>query len=76
MKTFAGMTYLAPDLKGRLPLSARALTSWQRLNNAAEGGPVPVEGIALIAESMLLKGKWPAAVVCMLSYDCFLREMD
>eukprot|EP00972_Heterocapsa_arctica_P005048 748643-Heterocapsa_arctica.AAC.1 len=64
-KTFAGLMHLAPELKTRLPLSARALTSWQRLNNAAEGGPVPEEGIALIMQEMLRVGRFASAVICL-----------
>ena len=63
--TFAGLTHLAPKLKSHLPRSARALTSWQRLHNAAEGGPVPEEGIALIVQSMLRHGRWPSAIVAL-----------
>ena len=75
-KTFAGLTHLAPELKSHLPRSARALTSWQRLHNAAEGGPVPEEGIALIIQSLLRHGRWPSAIVALASYDGFMREAD
>ena len=61
-KTYSGLTHLAPELKNHLPRAARALMSWQRLDNPAEGGPVPEEVIGLLAYHLFKHKKfflWP-----------------
>lgn len=75
-QTFAGLTNIAPELRDRLPRSARALLAWSRLSNPEEGGPVPEELIAMIIELFARRGLWWHALVTYTAYDSFLRESD
>ena len=53
---FFGLLCLAPELKGKLPLSARSLKSWAKLAVSVEGGPVPEEMIFLTAIELFRGG--------------------
>ena len=75
-KAFSGMMHLAPELRDKLPRAARALIAWQRLDNPAEGGPVPEEVLALLAEQLFKEQKFYHGLVVLLAYDAFLRESD
>lgn len=73
LNTFSGLMHLAPELKDKLPRSSRALVAWQRLDNPAEGGPVPETALGLIIETMARRCRWIEITVVLLSYDAFLR---
>ena len=75
-KTYSGMTHLAPKLRDKLPRAARALISWQRLDNPAEGGPVPEEVLALLALYLFKQHKWDHGIIVLLSYEACLRKID
>ena len=75
-KTYSGLTHLVPELRDNLPRAARALNSWQRLANPAEGGPVPQAALGLIIKHFLEVGDFTSAYVVLLSYDGVLRESD
>ena len=75
-KLYSGLVHLDPDLRNHLPCAARALIGWSRLDNAAEGGPIPLEAIGLLIDWMLKHKMFMEAFVTLLAYDAFLRESD
>jgi hypothetical protein len=74
--TYSGITYLAPELKDHLPLSARSLHSWSKLQNATEGGPLPTEALGLVIRELAEAEKWWSVIIIVWSFDCYLRESD
>ena len=75
-KLYSGFCHLSPEFRDRLPRAARALIGWQRLSNAAEGGPLPREALGLIMKYFLNNNQALPALVVLLSFDAYLRESD
>ena len=73
---FFGLLCLAPELKGRLPLSARSLKAWGKLAISCEGGPLPEEIVYLIAVEMIRKGFLYQGAWVLCQYDVYGREQD
>ena len=73
-QTYAGLTNIAPELRGHLSPSARALLAWSRFSNLEEGGPVPEEFIAMVIELFARRGLWWHALITYTAYDSFLHE--
>ena len=73
---FFGLLCLAPELKGRLPLSARSLKAWGKLAISCEGGPLPEEIVYLIAVEMVRKGFLYQGAWVLCQYDVYGREQD
>jgi hypothetical protein len=71
-----GYLCLAPQLKGRMPLSARSLKSWTKLTISSEGGPLAEEAIWLIAVCMISHGWVEAGLWTIIQYDIYGREQD
>ena len=55
---YSGITASFPELKDRLPIAARSLMAWQRLDVPGEGGPIPLPAILLIVAAFLEQGSW------------------
>ena len=71
-----GVLLLCPELRGKLPLAARALQSWGRLSTVPEGSPACEEAVMLVAEHMLRQGLIFPAIWTLAQYDLFAREQD
>lgn len=73
---YSGLTALFPEMRGRLPRSARSLMAWQRLHVEREGGPIPLEAIVVVAAEMVAAGESGAALATLMAEDGYLRESD
>lgn len=74
---FSGLMHFYPNWRGHMPLSTRALKSWHRLVGVgAEGGPMSAEAVAVLALELARAGHPIAAIVVLLSDDCYLRGQD
>lgn len=76
VQDLSGLTHLDPELRDRLPRSARALMAWQRLDNPAEGSPDREAAFGLLLAAMVGRRRWAEIAVMRVSYDTFLRESD
>jgi len=72
-KLVHGIRYLWPDKASGLPLSVRSLLGWHRIHIHGEGGPMPKEVIACIAEWMREHDQSEEALLVELAFDCYLR---
>ena len=73
---YSGVTAAFPEFKGQLPLAARSLIAWQRLDIPGEGGPIPLPAILLITAALIEEGHFAAALATLMAEDGFLRESD
>ena len=61
---YSGMTSLFPELRDALPLSARSLMAWQRLDVPGEGGPIAPAAIWVIIAAFTGGDRQTAEVAC------------
>ena len=73
---FNGFMHVFQDHRGRLPTSARALKSWQRLGQQGEGAPVPMEAVALVICRLFRSGRLIEGSAVLTQLDGWLREQD
>lgn len=69
----AGIQMLLPELRRRLPVSARALRGWRRLAPPVAHPPITRDLAALVGTAMALRGKWQQGVAVLLAFDGYLR---
>jgi len=65
----AAVLHERPDLRGKLPLAARAAKAWRRRMPGGEGGPMPEPIVCALVAT------WPGehALRTALMFDCLLR---
>ena len=72
----AAVPAVYPEMMHRIPLSERALKSWERLHVAGEGQPTTWEAICCLADDMRSRGEEECADVIELAANCYLRTSD
>jgi hypothetical protein len=73
---FYGILHFFPTLSAKLPLSWRALRTWQKIYPSEEGHAYPEELIYAVILHMARRGQLWEMVWVWLSMDCYLRQQD
>lgn len=72
-KLLSGLQLIAPQLKGKLPLSVQALAGWRRLHPAQKHPPLTWSLTVVIAAKLAVWGKLDMAVGMLLAFAALLR---
>ncbi|CAK0903468.1 unnamed protein product [Prorocentrum cordatum] len=72
----SGFAHIFPEHKDAMPLSARALKSWEALRMMPEGKAICREIVALMILKLIDFGYIMSAIAVLYSYDIFGREQD
>ena len=65
-----------PEMLNNIPLTRRALQSWDRLAITGEGQATSFEACAVIAQNLRQNGQHDAADICLIPADMYLRLQD
>ena len=71
-----GVCSAYPEMLNNIPLTRRALQSWDRLAITGEGQATSFEACAVIAQNLRQNGEHDAADICLISTDMYLRSAN
>lgn len=69
----SGLLLYFPDIKGHLPLLARAVKAWQRVKPAKSWQPLPVATVMLVICTLVRNGKHDVAAALALCFSSLMR---
>ena len=75
-RLFYGIIHIFPEWKFQMPISLRAVHSWEKLRSTWEGGPAAKETIYFICGKAIEMGYVSEAIAFLVAFDCYLREQD
>ncbi|CAK0825583.1 unnamed protein product [Prorocentrum cordatum] len=76
VRLYHGLVHMFPEWKSELPISLRALHSWEKFQESWEGGPASAEAIYFISSQAIKSGHIDEGIAFLVAYDCYLREQD
>ena len=76
VRLYHGLVHMFPEWRSELPISLRALHSWEKFQETWEGGPASIDTIYFVASEAVRRGFPDEGLAFLLAYDCYLREQD
>ena len=73
---FHGMRHIFPELHRSLPCAYRAIKTWEKLNLAGEGMPIPEEAVYDIARDMRENHRHREALLVEAAIDAYFRGAE